>query len=181
MGEFDNLLAPAEVVNGLNSEGELSGFNQLHATCSGGNGFGAIRAKNKCVTFAAGNDGSGFFTSCDAVGEWGNGTKPPTGERGTAFFASGTAKTGRNSITRMCNADGTGVNLVSGGSGKPTILVSTGDGQNGMLITSGFVALYSMGTELILHGYAGKITSTYHLIQETNKGAGQMTVRTHSA
>lgn len=179
MGEFDKLLGPAEVVNGLNSEGELSGFNQLHATCSGGNGFGAIRGDKWCVVQALGNDGSGFVTACKSPGGGlGDGTKPPTGERGTSNFMAGTAKN-RETITRMCNGEGTGISIKTG-SGKPTMLLSTGDGQNGILITDGFVALYSKGTELIVHGNAGKVTSTYHLIQETNKGGGKVFVPTNS-
>ena len=171
MGEFDNVLAPAEVVNGLNSEGELSGFNQFHGTCSGGNGVGAIRGKKKCITLAAGNDGSGFFTACDAVGDWGNGTKPPSGERGTAFFASGTAKAGRNAITRMCNADGTGVSLVSGGGGKPTIQLATGDGMNGILITDGFVVLYTGGTYMVLDRSRGLVFMNKNRVQEGPPGS----------
>ena len=177
MGEFDNVLGPAEVINGLNSEGELSGFNQLHATCPGGNGFGAIRGETWCVTHAMGNDGSGWMTACKSPGGGlGDGTKPPTGERGTTNAFAGTAKN-REAITRMCNGDGTGMSIKTG-LGKPTILISTGDGQSGVLITRGFVALYVNGTELIVHD--GKITSSYHLIQETNKGGGKIFVPTNS-
>jgi hypothetical protein len=81
----------------------------------------------------------------------------------------------------MKNPDGTGMTCDSGGGRNSTILIATGDGKSGALFTKGFVALFCDGTELILHGAAGKITSTYHLIQETNKGKGSVSVKTFSA
>ena len=106
---------------------------------------------------------------------------PAPGPRGTMHFASGTADASKPTFVKLSNTDGSMISFDGGGGRKSTILIATGDGQSGALFTKNFVALFCQGTELILHGAASKITSTYHLIQETNKGAGQVTVKTHSA
>jgi hypothetical protein len=167
-----------EVCNAFLTKGRKAPPNMFVLTDTGGGGVLSSRSDDYCVTGYVANDGSGCFTACKAPGGYGDGKKPPEGERGTNNFMAGTAQN-RETITRLCNGEGTGMSIKTG-SGKPTILISTGDGQSGVLITRGFVALFSEGTELIVHGAAAKITSTYHLIQETNKGGGKVFIKTNS-
>jgi hypothetical protein len=170
-----------EVGNAFQKEGPLGPPNMIAFTDTGGAGLVSIRGEKNCITTLVGNLGQGLFISSPSKSGLGNGKSPPSEERGTKHFASGTADVSKPSFIKVSNPDGTGMSFDSGGGRKPTILMATGDGQNGILITDGFVALYSKGTELIVHGNAAKITSTYHLIQETNKGGGSVSVKTYGA
>jgi hypothetical protein len=168
-----------EVCNAFLSEGRKAPGNMFALTDTGGAGLVSIRGEKNCITTLVGNLGQGLFISSPSKSGLGNGKRPPDNERSTKHFASGTADISSSSFVKLSNTDGSMISFDGGGGRKSTILIATGDGQNGMLITDGFVALYSKGTELIVHGNAAKITSTYHLIQETNKGGGQTLVQTY--
>jgi len=124
--------------------------------------------------------GGGYATIVNNPDGLGDGKSMAKGRRFTKNFLAVTADASKHMITRMSNADGTGIICDSGAGRNATILIATGDGQSGALFTKNFVALYCQGTELILHGAASKITSTYHLIQETNKGGGKVFIKTNS-
>jgi hypothetical protein len=135
-------------------------------TDTGGGGFLSTRGDEGewCVSEVLCNNGSGFVTACKSPGGWGDGKKPPMGERGTDNFFAGTAKN-RETITRVSNADGTGISFKSG-VGKPIIQLATGDGKNGMMITEGYIALYTQNCYLVIDANRGVTFSNNFRVQE---------------
>ena len=176
------MAGPAEVQNAHKKVGPGEGEAQIWFTNPRGAGIGFAAGEKTDIGGAFSQRGGfmGFLSPSDGKA-YPKGDKAPSNPRGTKSVLSGTADASKPTLMVMKNPDGTGMTCDSGGGRKPTILMATGDGQNGILITDGFVALYSKGTELIVHGNAAKITSTYHLIQETNKGGGSVTVKTYGA
>lgn len=177
-----NADVPRHVSRGFETEGEMAPAMMRSAEGPDGAGWKVINGKKNRVASFHNSRGAGLFMQTENEYGQGDGMTPAPGPRGTKHFASGTADNSKPTFVKLSNTDGSMISFDGGGGRKSTILIATGDGKNGVLITDGFVALYSKGTELIVHGNAGKITSTYHLIQETNKGsAGQVDVKTFSA
>ena len=173
MGEFDNVLAPSYVVNGLNKKGDLSGFNQAGLLCTGGAGPWSIRGADTCITEMMCNTGGGYVAFCQAPpGGLGDGTKPPTGERSTKHFGTGTGDNSRTTLLAMCTANGTGMTMQSGGGGKDVIHIRLADGKTGIVLTPGRIGLYAGGQEICLLGPEGKTTNTFNLVQEPDLGIG---------
>lgn len=174
------MAGPAEAQNAHKKVGPGEAEAQIWFTNPRGAGPGFIAGEKTDIGGVFSQLG-GFvgFLNPSAGKAYPKGDKAPSNPRGTKSVLAGTADASKPTTMVMKVPEGSGMTVLAGGDSKSTILVATGDGQNGMLITAGFVALYTMGTELILHGYAGKITSTYHLIQETNKGAGKVLKQTY--
>jgi hypothetical protein len=165
-----------EVGNAFKTQKELGPPNMIVFTDTGGAGVISIRGAENCTTQLVGTMGGGLFIISPSKSGLGDGKSPPQDERGTKSVLTQTGDKSKATLMVLKNPDGTGMTVDSGGGRKQTIHLATGDGQNGILITEGFVALYSKGTEMIVHGNAGKITHTYALIQETNRGSGKVMV-----
>lgn len=177
-----NADVPRHVSRGFETEGEMapSMMCSMEAPCGGG--FKIINGKKNRIASFHNSRGAGLFMQTENEYGQGDGMAPAPGPRGSKHFANGTADNSKPTFVKLSNTDGSMISFDGGGGRKSTILVATGDGKNGILITDGFVALYSKGTELIVHGNAKKITFTYALIQETIQGAeGNVDVKTYSA
>jgi hypothetical protein len=173
--------APDEINNAFTREGPAAPANMRMVMNNDGSTIGFFNGKKDRVNMWMNPQGAGIGIICPNSAGPGDGKKMAPGRRFTKSHLAGNADSSQPTFMKISNPDGTGMSFDSGGGRKSTILISTGDGQSGALFTKGFVALFCDGTELILHGAAGKITSTYHLIQETNKGGGSVGVKTYGA
>ena len=174
-----NADVPRHVSRGFETEGEMapSMMCSMEAPCGGG--FKIINGEKNRIASFHNSRGAGLFMQTENEYGQGDGMAPAPGPRGTMHFASGTADASKPTFMKLSNTDGSMISFDGGGGRKSTIIISTGDGGIGALFTKDFVALFCDGTELILFGKEGKITSTYHLIQETRKGPkGKIDVNT---
>jgi len=165
-GEFNNLLAHREVVNGLNNEGELAGFNTIAFTDTGGAGLVSIRGESNCITTLVGNTGASLTFMNQAKSGRGDGKSPPANERGTQNAASNSADKSKASLVSLQNVDNSGMTLDGGGGRPSTIQIMLGDGKSGITITEKALILQCNGVVLMLDGETQVVKTTYALIQE---------------
>lgn len=175
MGECKACTA-REAVNGSDSYGKLCFPNMVYHTDTCGAGFYSINGNKDRITTLVSSRGAGLYIKTENEYGLGDGTKMPPGHRGTKHFATQSGDKSKETLLALCNADGSGLRIQSGGGKKPVIHLAIADGTSSITMTKGYIAIQCEGTETIWHGNEGKITVTYHLIQEHIKGHGQTMV-----
>lgn len=169
-------LSNKEVRNGFDSFGALSPPNMVLLTDTGGGGFFSIKGHEYEVTSAVGSTGAGLITITANTSGMGDGKAPPPNPRATKHFATQSGDKSKETLLALCNADGSGLRIQSGGGKKPVIHLAIADGTSSLTMTKGYIAIQCEGTETIWHGNEGKISVTYQIIQEHIKGHGKTLV-----
>ena len=164
--------------NGFESEGPMSPASGIVIHDQVNQGLHIWSSKKNRGVSIKNVRGSGLTILTENEHGLGDGMEPHPGARKTQDYAAGNGDISKPTLTMLCNADGTGFRMTSGGGTTPVMTLSTADGQNGLMITDGYVALYSHGVELVVDSKKrGLVFATKFRIQESIEGAGQVTVK----
>lgn len=165
-----------EAVNGSNSFGTLCFPNMIYHTDTANQGMLCVHGHQHDIASFFNSTGAGVYLQTSNTKGLGDGSKMPPGHRGTKHFATQSGDKSKETLLALCNADGSGLRIQSGGGKKPVIHLAIADGTSSITMTKGYIAIQCEGTETIWHGDEGKITVTYQLIQEHIKGHGKTMV-----
>jgi hypothetical protein len=88
------------------------------------------------------------------------------GRRFTKSFMAGNADASQSTLIKVSTAAGSSLSMVDGGGKKPIIQLATGDGKNGIMITEGYIALYTQQCYLVLDANRGVTFSNNFRVQE---------------
>jgi hypothetical protein len=131
--------------------------------------FGDFSLSNKDHDIKMGvcNTGGVVAQISKAQGGLGDGMSPtPAGRDKTQNALAGNANNKVPMVTMICNSDGTKLSLDSGPGRKATIQLATGDGKNGILITEGYIAIYTQQCYMVFDANRGVTFSNNFRVQE---------------
>ena len=118
--------------------------------------------------------GGGFVSIVQNNGQpiyqQGNETTVPN-QRKTASWATQSGITNVASLVGFGHADGGAITIDGGGGRQSTILACTSSGKGSISITDNAISLCVGGTEFVVYA-DGRVTSTYSVVQEPNRGGG---------
>lgn len=165
--------APLEVKNGVQSFGPEQQWQMRMMTDVTGQGMLLGNTPQHRLLTLVSSTGAGLFitTPNDSDG-FGGPDKLPGNFRDTKHFATQSGDKSRETKLALCNADGSGLRIQAGAGAKPVVHLAIADGTSSITLTTGYIAIQCMGTEMIFHGNEGKITVTYLIVQEHIKGQG---------
>lgn len=156
-----------EIKNSFGSfgpQGPPNGTAFTNARCFGR--FSLSDPKND-IEYSVCNTGGVVAQISKAQGGLGDGMSPtPGGRDKTQNALAGNANNKVPMVTMICNSDGTKLSLDSGPGRKATIQLATGDGLNGIMITEGYIALYTQQCYLVLDANRGVTFSNNFRVQE---------------
>ena len=92
-------------------------------------------------------------------------------KRATASFATQSGDLSQPTLVALCCSDGGGITIDGGGGRQSTILACTSSGKGSISITDNAISLCVGGTEFVVYA-DGRVTSTYSVVQERNRGGG---------
>lgn len=177
MGDEEKSGLHREVINGHAAYGREQQWQMQADTDVAGAGLITINGKRDRITTLVNATGAGLFMqTANTEGGFGGEERLPTNIRGTKHFATQSGDKSKQTLLALCNADGSGLRIQSGGGVKPVVHLAIADGTSSITLTEGYIAVQCMGTETIWHGREGKISVTYQIIQEHIKGYGKTVV-----
>jgi hypothetical protein len=161
------MAGPPEVQNGHKNLGPGEAEAEAWLLNPRGAGIGFVAGKNHDIggTFSQLGGFVGFINPSYGKA-YPKGDKAPSNPRGSRSVLAGTADASKPTTMVMKIPEGSGMTVVGGAEVKSTIQLATGDGKNGMMITEGYIALYTQNCYLVIDANRGVTFSNNFRVQE---------------